>query len=334
MVGVQTQEESASIADGPKPVNLRQDLGQLADLIELAFASSMDNNGRAAVDEMRSLSRMGLGLTVLSGLNNLAQGMGSGYVWYSGGRLVGNVSVYPSDDPKQWVIVNVAVHPDFRRRGIAEKLMQSSMNMIRERGAQKAILQVDADNPVARRLYTRLGFIEERGWTSWRRGGSYSSPPPFETEPRIHITHRRSSEWQSEYALAEYVRPSAMGGLGWLRPLEPRRFTQSFWRQVVDWMNFRTKERLVIRSNDESEVLASLWVESSLTSSSTELTLLVHPDYEGVYDEALINTAVRRFGTSALTIEHPSDRTVTSAILRRYHFNTRREVVHMRWDIA
>ncbi len=71
-------------------------------------------------------------------------------------------------------------------------------------------------------------------------------------------------------------------------------------------------------------------IETSMTLSNL-LTLLVHPVFEGLYDEALINTAVRRFGTSALAIEHPSDRNVTSSILKRYQFAVRREVVHMVW---
>src|SRR5574342_691521 len=117
VVGAQA-EQSASIPDGLRPVNLRTDLEQLADLIEIAFASSMDSGGRAAVQDLRSLSGVGIGLSVLAGLDSLVQGMESGYVWYSGGRLVGNVSVYPSPDPRVWVIVNVAVHPDDQRRGI------------------------------------------------------------------------------------------------------------------------------------------------------------------------------------------------------------------------
>src|SRR5690242_19762313 len=146
----------------------------------------MDSNGRAAVREMRTLSR---GLNFLPGLNDLAQGMGLGYVWIADGRLVGNVSTYPAngaDNLKQaWVIVNVAVHPDYQRRGIAQELMQSTKNLIRARGGQSAILQVDADNATARRLYSRLGFIEERGWTTWRRNGLSNRPQPLDSDPAI-----------------------------------------------------------------------------------------------------------------------------------------------------
>lgn len=334
MVSSQTLQYPALVKDGPRLVNLRTDLAPLADLIEIAFASSMDSSGRAAVREMRTVSAMpGIGL--LSGVSGFMQGLGLGYVWVADGRLVGNVSAYPATgtgaDGKTWVIVNVATHPDYQRRGIAQQLMELTLDMIAGRGGGSAILQVDADNPVARRLYVRLGFIEEREWATWRRSGSYSTPPPLEREPRLHITHRRASEWQAEYVLAEYTRPAAAGGLGWMRPLHPHFFRRTFWQQVGDWFSFRRAERLIIRSLDESQLLAALWIESSL-SSTTQLTLMVQPDYEGLYDEALINTAVRRFGSNALGIEHPADRTVTTALLKRYQFSPKREVVHMRWD--
>ncbi|MCA0455121.1 MAG: GNAT family N-acetyltransferase [Chloroflexi bacterium] len=336
MVGLQASHNPAFVQEGPRPVNLRTDLGQLADLIEIAFASSMDSSGRAAVREMRTMSSLpGIGL--LGGLNTLMQGMGMGQVWIADGRLVGNVSIYPADgigyDGRDWVIVNVAVHPDYQRRGIAQHLMQASMEMIAQRGGRKAMLQVDADNPVARRLYARLGFVDERGWTSWRRGGAYNIPQPFAAEERIHIVRRQSSEWQAEYRLASLVRPAELGGLGWLRPLHERQFRRGLRQTLSDWFSFRQRERLAIRSDDERDLLASMWIETSL-SHTTQMTLMVHPDFEGLYDEALINTAVRRFGTAALGIEHPTDRVVTSSILKRYQFAMRREVVHMTWTPA
>ncbi len=333
MISLSSSHPTTSSVEGPRPVNLRTDLSPLADLIEVAFASSMDNSGRAAVREMRAMSRMpGLGL--LSGANSLMHGLGLGYVWIAGGRLVGNVSTYPAAgigfDGKTWVIVNVATHPSYQRRGIAEHLMRASLEMIAQRGGEHVLLQVDADNAVAQRLYERLGFVAERAWTTWRRGGAYTTPPPFEREPRLHITRRRPDEWAAEYRLAEQVRPDHLGGLGWLRPLHERHFRSSLWQGFRDWISFRRCERLIIRSADGSDILASMWVETSL-NHSTHLTLMVQPDYEGSYDEALINTVVRRYGSGALSLEHPSAAAATSAVLRRYQFVVRREVVHMRW---
>jgi ribosomal protein S18 acetylase RimI-like enzyme len=322
--------------DGMRPVNLATDLAPLADLIELVFADSMDRGGMAAVREMRSLSHFGSGLQMLSRLNDLTRGISQGYVWVAGGRLVGNVSIYPAlwpdDGQRTWIVANVGVHPDYQRRGIAHQLMQASLDQIRARGGTRAVLQVDADNPIARRLYTRLGFIEERGWTLWRRRSGLRVPSA-PSDPNIFISRRRRGEWQAEYSLAQQVRPAHLGGIGWQRPLHTHFFHRPWYYVLLNVLNMRSVERLVIRSEDERELLAVLWLETSVMGTAHHLTLMVHPDYTGLYDDALINLAVRRARTGRVMIEHPSDETTTSEILRRYYFTPYREIVHMRWDV-
>lgn len=336
MVSIGVSTTAAQSEDGLRPVNLRTDLAPLADLIELAFRDSMDSNGRAAVREMRTLSRMGPGLTMLAGVNELTQGISLGYVWIANGQLVGNVSIYPANYPASlggaWIIANVAVHPDYRGRGIATQLMNASLDMIRRRGGRLAVLQVDYDNEPAHRLYERLGFVIERAWVHWRRPSTLRVPQPLATDESVYITRRRRGDWRSEYDLAQRVRPAEQGGLGWLRPLHTGLFRKSLWCQLGDWLSLRSVERLVIHSADERDVLASLWLESAFAASSVQLTLLVDPDYEGLYDEALLNLAVRRLGKRhALTIEHPMHAPVTTRLLQRYQFRRQRTLLHMRW---
>ncbi len=328
---------STSSTDGIRPVNLRTDLGPLADLMELVFADSMDQGGMAAVREMRTLSRMGAGIGMLPGMNDLLQGIRLGYVWIADGRLVGNVSVYPArwpgDSSKDWIIANVGVHPDYQRQGIATQLMRASQDMIQREGGRLALLQVDADNEGARRVYHRLGFIDERGWTLWRRSSAARTPPP-QDYPNVHISRRRRGEWQAEYALAQRLRPPEKGGIGWQRPLHPQFFHKPLWRQLGEWLNMRSSERLVIRSEDEQQLLAVLWIEAGLLASSTQLTLLVAPEYQGLYDDVLLYYVTRRYDVrGTLLLEHPTDETITASILQKYNFRPQREVVHMRWDV-
>lgn len=336
MVSVSVSTNSAETADGPRPVNLRTDLGPLADLIELAFASSMDSSGRAAIDEMRALSRISAGQGLLANLNGLAVGIRLGYVWVAEGKLVGNVSVYPADWPsslgRTWIIANVAVHPEYQRRGIARRLMQNTMNMIRQRGGTRAILQVDHDNAPARHLYHSLGFVDERGWTTWRRSSSAFVPPPLH-EQSVFITRRQPADWQQEYALAKRLRPFERGGMGWQRPLHPRLFRKSFVQRILDWINLRSVERLAIHSTDGSRILGALWIERGFAVTNTQLTLMVDPTYAGLYDDALIGTAVRRYQKSPLMVEHPMDETLATPVLEHYRFHPRRSVIHMRWDV-
>lgn len=340
MVSLSVSDSPPSPTSGLRPVNLRTDLNALADLIEISFADSMDSSGRAAIREMRALSRIAPGLGALVGLNELAQGIGLGFVWVENGRLVGNTSVYPanwhSSAGSGWIIANVAVAPEYRGRGIARRLMQASMDMIYKRtrsrrGRACAILQVEADNTIAQNLYRSLGFISERTWNHWRRSSTARVPP---AAGDVYISRRSAADWRAEYQLAQRLRPNEHGGMGWLRPLHPGLFQPSIFRQIADTFSLRTTERLMVRSPEDRKLRASLWVESAFAAGTVQLTLLVDPDYSGIYDNALINLAARRFGLrSALSIEHPADDDAVSSVLQHHQFTRQRSLIHMRWDV-
>jgi ribosomal-protein-alanine N-acetyltransferase len=55
-------------------------------------------------------------------------------------------------------IVNVATHPDFRRRGCAEALLGKMEEFLSERGVADVYLEVRVSNTPARTLYEKLGF--------------------------------------------------------------------------------------------------------------------------------------------------------------------------------
>lgn len=316
--------------DGLRPVNLRTDLAALADLIELVFAPNMDENGRAAIREMRYLSRMGVGLSLLGRMNEMTLGISLGYVWIADGRLVGNTSIYPANWPPDlgsaWIIANVAVHPDYQGRGIAHRLMEASLGMIRERGGTDAILQVDIHNERAIPIYDRFGFIKERAWTTWWRNALPGAPPPDPVS--YHITRRRPSEWRQEYALAQRVRPAEQGGIGWLKPIHPSQFHRSIWRQISDWFSMGGLERLVIRDSHSEDLLASLWVETGIASSRARFTLLAEPLHDVIH--ALLSFGRRRFYSHNIVLEHPDDDSIANEILRELRFRKERTVWHMR----
>ncbi|MDZ4769967.1 MAG: GNAT family N-acetyltransferase [Chloroflexota bacterium] len=339
-IGIPGDSKADHPASGLRPVNLHTDLAALADLIELAFAETMDSNGRSAIREMRALSGMGVGRALVFGLNELAAGVNLGFVWVEDGRVVGNASIYPASlpagAPRAWIIANVAVHPDYRGRGIASALMSASMDTVRARSGSAtpiAILQVHDPNAVALHLYERLGFTFERKFTTWRAPSMTRIPPPLRAN-ELYITRRRPDEWRAEYALAQAVRPNERGGVGWLRPTVPGLFRKPLWVLLGDMINLRAIERLIVRGDgaEAQHLSAALWIETGFATSSTHLTLLCDPDYTATYGEALLHLAIRRFALrTALTIEHPADDEVVTALLRRYGFSAQRTLVQMRW---
>ena len=55
-------------------------------------------------------------------------------------------------------MMNVAVHPDHRRKGIAKALVDALVEALREKGSRCLTLEVRASNAPAIGLYEKLGF--------------------------------------------------------------------------------------------------------------------------------------------------------------------------------
>ncbi|MHA2078860.1 MAG: GNAT family N-acetyltransferase [Candidatus Thorarchaeota archaeon] len=65
----------------------------------------------------------------------------------------------------------IGIHPDYRRRGLARKLMTASLVRARENEMENVVLEVDIENRQAIALYEQLGFISKKGsishiWTA------------------------------------------------------------------------------------------------------------------------------------------------------------------------
>ena len=69
-------------------------------------------------------------------------------------------------------ISNIAVHPDYRGRGIGEMVMRQVMDMSKKKGGGYIILEVRPSNRAALSLYKKLGFR-----LMGIRRGYYRNPP-------------------------------------------------------------------------------------------------------------------------------------------------------------
>ena len=75
-----------------------------------------------------------------------------------GDTVVGYVGSQSSIDEAD--IMNVAVHPDYRRQGIAEKLINTLVADLKKRGCHALLLEVRVSNTPAITLYEKLGFAQ------------------------------------------------------------------------------------------------------------------------------------------------------------------------------
>lgn len=75
-----------------------------------------------------------------------------------GDRVIGYAGMWVVFDEAH--MTNIAVHPDYRGRRIGFLLMLEMIHRAVSLGAKKMTLEVRKSNVVARRLYSRLGFVE------------------------------------------------------------------------------------------------------------------------------------------------------------------------------
>jgi ribosomal protein S18 acetylase RimI-like enzyme len=73
-----------------------------------------------------------------------------------GGRVVG--TVIGGFDGRRGMVYHLAVAPEYRRQGLANRLMDEIESRLRQKGCRKAYLLVKKGNDVAKLLY------ESRGW--------------------------------------------------------------------------------------------------------------------------------------------------------------------------
>ncbi len=319
--------------NGLQPVDLSRHLGGIADLIELCFGAELDASGRGLIREMQFLSHTGPAARVLQTLLLGQQPWNLGFVWVEDGRVVGSVSTQPAAArAKSWLVANVAVHPDFRRHGIALALMRATLDLVRGQGGLEAILQVDDDNLAAVALYRQLGFARVTTRTNWVRAG-YSTPPAFEAS-RFDVRLRGPSEWADQLALAGLVRPE---GLEWAQPLSASSFRLGLRKTIEQFFSGRTDEHWVVTDPDAAAgaPLAGSLIVSGGAADGDRLVLLVHSRYRGQLERPLLVRALRRLGNRPwpVRMEYDADDEIAAAVLADLGFQSRRVLRWMRIDI-
>jgi ribosomal protein S18 acetylase RimI-like enzyme len=180
-----------------RPFDPRRDLGPVADLVEQCFADTLDPDGERYLKHMRAAAKNPGLLRWASVAAEFSSVPLNGYVWEEDGKIVGNISLIPfiMRNNRYYLIANVAVNPDYRRRGIARKLTIQAMEHARKRGAPRAWLHVRENNDVAINLYRSLGFQEQARRTTWYTRREI----PSGTSPgEVRIVARQGQHWSAQ----------------------------------------------------------------------------------------------------------------------------------------
>lgn len=138
----------------------KSDVNELLEVLGMSFSEELEVSGfdpdraKKMVDQMFGIiGRIFLGFSKLFGKEPIKF-----LVAEVNQRLVGTAMV--NNRGKVGYISTVMVHPTYRRKGIARRLMKNALDYIQKRNLKRAVLHVVSTNVPAKNLYTELGFRE------------------------------------------------------------------------------------------------------------------------------------------------------------------------------
>ena len=80
-------------------------------------------------------------------------------------EAMGFVQLYPSFSSvsmkKIWILNDLFIHSDFRRKGVAEEMIYKTKSFAIETNAKGDILETHYDNVEAQSLYDKTGFVKD-----------------------------------------------------------------------------------------------------------------------------------------------------------------------------
>jgi ribosomal protein S18 acetylase RimI-like enzyme len=306
-----------------RPLNVLRDLSAVADLIELCFSPTMDNDGQRYLSDMRRASRDDSFLRWASRMTETASMPLMGYVWEQDGRIIGNASLIPFRDQgkRVYLIANVATHPDYRRQGIGRALTECVMNQARDKNASAIWLHVRDDNPGAIKLYQDLGFREVARRTTWQGNPEPRGPAP---DGDVEIVPRHPRFWPLQQEWLQRVYPK---DLSWYQSWSTNALRPGLWNWFyLLFIDFNVKQWAAVHNG---ELLATLtWMPQGGRSES----LFAATGSTGASSEALTALLIHARRSISyppyFTLDYPADEMVDA--IRAAGFTPRRTLLWMR----
>ncbi len=316
---------------GVRPFNPNRDSKAVTELIAVAFRGRLGPDGEVALAEMRRVARWGSLFRWLYWPGWDRSGVAPGFVWAEEGRVLGNISLRRALGWGGFLIGNVAVHPDWRGRGIAGELMITALEAISAHGGRWVGLEVRADNQVARRLYERFGFREVGRTQHMLRPVGM---PWTENEPSYPGLRRgRIDDGKRLFDLARAIVPASQRPLLELRKEDYR----PGWEHVLNyWLEGRREVWWVVEHG--GMLCGAVRALYERSRRPNRLEVLVASEYSGRLETVLVQQGMAGLRGACkkiiMTVLPCSNDEPLVMALKAAHFEPSRLLVQMRLDLA
>lgn len=313
-------------ASGTRPIDPNRDFPQLAQLLKTVFFDELEQGGRQVFDSVAASGKP----PFFWRLDPFFSRLTPGFVWEEDGRIVGNVTLLPTRLSQRYVVANVAIDSNYRRRGIARALMDEVHKETLKRGASEIRLQVVKDNKAAEALYQSLNYSTLGTVTTWNLIGSRSRHPRFELPPSgnlVQVTELPRSRWQDAYQL-DLMTPHA--DLYWPEPLVRDEYRRNLKRRISDFLSGSHFEAWMVAEGSNN--LQGIATISSEWGRAHQLRIRVHPDRQGDLESALIHKLLRRLQylpRRQVRLLHDAHDDVMNELLPELRFRPERTLTQM-----
>ena len=148
-----------------RPFQLPQDIDLMNNMIIDGFKypenpewSIQEDEVQGMIDRVKGAKKLWPILRIMRTFSPLFRDILCGFIDEEDGKPVGLINYMRQRNTPEWYIANVTVLPAYRRRGIARRLVEATLDELRRRSAKIAFLEVVVGNDPAFYLYKEMGF--------------------------------------------------------------------------------------------------------------------------------------------------------------------------------
>lgn len=261
----------------------KRDFEGIKQIFELAFTEEYQRREVDIVRRIEKIESIYPLVKLLSVFPNPYQHVFTVHVIEDADRIAGMAQMSPrNEEQTRWHVDNIAVHPDFRGKGVAQQLLNDVFAYYSERGALRFTLEVDTENAPAIKLYEKLGF--RRFSTlyyhklSAKQLGRYREPELLEVHAGLR--ERRASDTEAIWELYQQSIPP------YIRVVEdrsPQDFALNPLQQGTEWLkkSLKRSEALhwVVEDSHRKCLIAAIDVYAQLRELPHVVQFSLHPAY-------------------------------------------------------
>ena len=270
----------------------------------MCFAEFIDQDGKKYLEQIRRAAKNKSYIRWMKVTGERISYPLSGFVWEEDDQIAGNLSLIPFFWKNKWrfLIANVAVHPDFRRRGIARELTRTALDHLRRLNYDSVWLHVRQDNDAAVNLYRSLDFEDQAVRVTWLH--SNHMPKIFLSE-QLEFGKRRFSDWENQFSWLKQAYPSEVD---WYLDFTESKFQPGPIGILTRFIRDITLQHWTVRKYGKLSGIAS-WEPSRIQFADT-IWLAAPQDHEEEIIPYLLTNVCRklRYLNKPMLVNYPAGR--------------------------